>query len=423
MKYRHFKQFLEQLGKNKFFTFLNLFGISIPLMIIMLMILQIDLSIHPSGPEENNDQMLFVNATRIKSSSGGYARGKVHLDIIEKYFKHQVPEETMAFSTVSSATRFETNSVMDIPLRYTNSAFWQVFNFHFLEGRSYTRENVKQGDQVIVISRKIRQQVFDNKKAVGKTLQLNGHTCRVIGVVEDVSSLGRNTYAQVWMPYTLRSNPPFNPRGMGSATGDYTLTFKTTEDWDFQDVREHVATVGSKLNNIMGEDREFIFGGPSKAAEIYFRGYRDPESYSGLLSSYLGVAGKILIILLLPALNLVSLNLTRIQEKSHEIAIRKAFGATRQNLVVRVMLENSVLTLIGGIIGLFMAYGVAIAFKSYIFSSYYVETPAQAIVQMNYSVFFVLILVSLTFSVLSGLIPSMRISRLQPAYVLKGGAL
>jgi len=423
MRYIHFKQFLEQLGKNKFFTFLNLFGISIPLMIIMLMILQIDLSIHPSGPEEENDQMLFLNHSKVKSSSGGYAKGEVHLGIIEKYFKHQVPEETMAFSTVSSATRFETNRVMDIPMRYTNSAFWQVFDFHFLEGRSYTRENVGQGDQVIVISRKMRQEVFDNTRAVGKTLQLNGHTCRVIGVVEDVSSLGRNTYAQVWLPYTLRSNPPFNPRGMGSAVGSYTVTLKTTEDWRLQDIREHVASVGTKLNNIMGDDREFIFGGPSTAEEVYFRGYRDPEAYSGLLSSYLGVAGKILVILFLPALNLVSLNLTRIQEKSHEIAIRKAFGATRKNLIVRVMLENSVLTLIGGIIGLLMAYGVAIAFKSHIFSSYFVETPAQAIVDMNYNVFFVLIFVSLIFSVLSGLIPSIRISRLQPAYVLKGGAL
>ena len=423
MKYIHFKQFLEQLGRNKFFTFLNLFGISIPLMIIMLMVLQIDLSIHPSGPEEENEQMLFLNATRIKSSEGGYARGKVHLGIIERYFLDKAPDESLAFSAVSSLTRFETSRVMDIPLRYTNAGFWQVFDFRFLEGRSYTRENVEHGDQVIVISQKIRHQVFDNTQAVGKTLELNGHTCRVIGVVEDVSSLGRNTYAQVWLPYTLRSNPSFNPRGMGGATGDYTLTFKTTEDWNFQDIREHVASVASKLNNIMGEDREFIFGGPSSAAETYFRGYRDPEAYSGLLSSYLGMAGKILVILFLPALNLISLNLTRIQEKSHEIAIRKAFGATRKNLIVRVMLENSVLTLIGGIIGLLMAYGVAVAFKSHIFSSYFIETPAQAIVQMNYGVFFVLILVSFLFSVLSGLIPSIRISRLQPAYVLKGGAL
>jgi putative ABC transport system permease protein len=65
-----------------------------------------------------------------------------------------------------------------------------------------------------------------------------------------------------------------------------------------------------------------------------------------------------LLFMLLPALNLVNLNSSRIMERSSEIGVRKAFGATSSTLALQFIVENIVLTLLGGALGLILAYGV-----------------------------------------------------------------
>ena len=69
----------------------------------------------------------------------------------------------------------------------------------------------------------------------------------------------------------------------------------------------------------------------------------------------------ILLVMLLPTLNLININVTRIMERSSEIGVRKAFGASSRTLVYQFIVENIILTLIGGIIlGMAQTIGGAI---------------------------------------------------------------
>jgi len=422
MKYIHLKQIREQLRQNRFFTFLSLFGVSIPVMIVMIMIVKVELSINPGGPEKDNDQMLFLSRTKVRME-GDRAIGYVNLGIIEKYFSEIAPEGSLAFSRSTLTPVFLENEVLDVPIRYTNADFWDIFDFRFVEGSHYNHEKVRNKDNVVVISRNLRRKLFGMQDAVGETMELEGETYRVIGVVEDVTSLALNAYSEVWLPYTIKSFKSLDPGEIAKSAGGYRVTFRASEDWDFDQIQSDVERVRSRLNQINGEQAEILFGGPAPAAESYFRGFRDPETYEGNLLNYLALAGKALLILFLPALNLMSLNLTRIQERSQEIAIRKAFGATRKRMAFQIMGENAVLTILGGLTGLMMAYGVMYFFKDQIFAGFFIRNADQATIQINYVAFLLVMGVSLVFSILSGLIPSLRISRLQPAYVLKGGEL
>jgi len=422
MKYINFKQIREQLRQNRFFTFLSLFGVSIPVMIVMVMIVKTELYINPGGPEKDNDQMLFLNRTKVRMEEGRVS-GFVNLGIIEKYFSEIAPKGSMAFSSSTLTAIFLENEVLDVPVRYTNADFWDVFDFHFVDGSHYNLDNVGNKDNVVVISRNLSRKVFGMQEAVGKTMEVEGGTYRIIGVVEDVTSLAMNAYSEIWMPYTVKSHRMSDPEEIAKAAGGYSVAFRASENWDFDQIKSDVERVRTRLNQINGEDAEIFFGGPAPATENYFRGFRDPETYEGNLMNYLALAGKALMILFLPALNLMSLNLTRIQERSQEIAIRKAFGATRKRMAFQIMGENAVLTILGGLIGLLMAYMVMYFFKDQVFAGFFIRNADQATIQINYVAFLLVMGVSLVFSILSGLIPSLRISRLQPAYVLKGGEL
>jgi putative ABC transport system permease protein len=119
--------------------------------------------------------------------------------------------------------------------------------------------------------------------------------------------------------------------------------------------------------------------------------------------------------MVLPALNLVNLNTGRILERRSEIGVRKAFGATSAQLVWQLIVENMLLCVAGGAIGLFAARLVL----------WWLEGSGLVPylkVDMNLAIFGYGLLLSLLFGLISGVIPAWKMSRLDPAHALKGNA-
>ena len=120
-----------------------------------------------------------------------------------------------------------------------------------------------------------------------------------------------------------------------------------------------------------------------------------------------------LLFMLLPALNLVNLNTGRILERSSEIGVRKAFGATSTQLVWQLITENVLLCLAGGAIGLLCAKGVLVWLEGSGLIPYMK-------VHMNFAVMAYGLLITLVFGLLSGALPAWKMSRLDPVHALKG---
>lgn len=120
-----------------------------------------------------------------------------------------------------------------------------------------------------------------------------------------------------------------------------------------------------------------------------------------------------LIFMLLPALNLVNLNTGRMLERSTEIGVRKAFGASRQQLIGQFLVENLLLCCVGGLLGLAMA-----AATLELIEQSGVIPYLQ--VDINLTVFMLGMVISMVFGLLSGIIPAWRIAKLDPVHALKG---
>jgi putative ABC transport system permease protein len=117
--------------------------------------------------------------------------------------------------------------------------------------------------------------------------------------------------------------------------------------------------------------------------------------------------------MLLPALSLVNINSSRIRERSSEIGVRKAFGATSGALVRQFLVENIFLTLLGGVLGLALAAGALhLINRSGLIA--YTEFG------LNGRVFGGAVLAVLVFGILSGVYPAYKMSKLQAVKALKG---
>jgi putative ABC transport system permease protein len=149
-------------------------------------------------------------------------------------------------------------------------------------------------------------------------------------------------------------------------------------------------------------------------ALTYIEGYVDTgnEQKSGMLYAIMAITIFALFVMLLPTLNLVNVNITRIMERSSEIGVRKAFGASSKTLVYQFIVENLILTFLGGIIGVVLSLVVM-----YIINS--AHLIANLPLSLNFTVLFYAFLTCIFFGLLSGVYPAWRMSKLNIVKALK----
>ena len=117
--------------------------------------------------------------------------------------------------------------------------------------------------------------------------------------------------------------------------------------------------------------------------------------------------------MLLPAINLTTINISRIMERFPEIGIRKAFGASSSTLMGQFIIENVILTLIGGLIAYLLSWIILILINDS-------GVVPWGHIELDTKVFFYSMIVTIFFGIFSGVLPSYRMSRLHPAEALKG---
>jgi putative ABC transport system permease protein len=122
----------------------------------------------------------------------------------------------------------------------------------------------------------------------------------------------------------------------------------------------------------------------------------------------------VVLFMLLPAINLINLNVSRIMERASEIGVRKAFGASSWMLVGQFIVENVFLTLIGGMIGFVLSQLVLRSITNSGLIPY-------ADLNLNYRIFIYGLLTAIFFGLFSGVYPAWKMSRLHPVEALRGG--
>jgi len=142
----------------------------------------------------------------------------------------------------------------------------------------------------------------------------------------------------------------------------------------------------------------------------FIRRSSGPGSKLGTI--YFVIGAIVFVFMLLPTINLVNINITRIMERSSEIGVRKAFGASSGTLVVQFIVENMILTFLGGLLGLVFAAIVI----TIINTSGWIP---NADLSLNFGVLTISFLLCVLFGFISGVYPALRMSRLQIVSALK----
>jgi putative ABC transport system permease protein len=418
MNTHYFKMAFQMLRSNPFFAVLSIVAISITVMIVLIISMQYEMVIAPRTPEVHLDRTLILKKGILRQTeSGGMKSSLLGQDLVD-YLRSEL-STPVAISQMSSFkwNFVSVSGVLKCNLLYTDAEFWYINQFSFISGRAFIPEEVEQSIEVIVISQNIAQKQFGEEEAVGKIIEIIGKPFQIIGVVDDVSSIRRYSHADLYLPYTHNKQGNF-----AQYLGPYQLLLMAGSTDDIPRIKEEIRAAIRNLAHTLPEHNELTVPGPDTAFEDYFRGWGNEEDVD-IASSWLKILLRLLAIVLVPAINLLAINLTWIAERAREIGLRKSFGATNTTILRQLLAENTIITLIGGIMGLILTYVVANLFSQLLFRASWGEQANFADVTLSPLAFLITLASVFFLSLFSGLLPAIRLSRIQPALVLKGGAL
>lgn len=403
--------------RRKLFTAINLACIVLTLVVLMVITALLDTAFWPTGVEGRSDRLLQVYGMRSESVNDkglptGLRTGLLGYKTISRYLMPlKSVERVSAITTTSEVSVYQGERVSRLDMRRVDANYWKIMQFKLLAGRLPNEDDDRQGRMVAVLNATTARQLFPGAAAVGQRISVDGQAFEIIGVVADVIHI--NAYADIWAP--LSTFPSSNYRD--EYTGMFAALLLARSPADLPRIRADVERVARTVQPVPDQ----IFGKTTFWADtkldVFARNLlgRQSDVDSGAGRLLMMIAGGMLVFMLLPALNLVNLNMGRIMERSAEIGVRKAFGATSLQLAGQLVVENVLLCLSGGLLGLACAQGVL----------WWLEA-SQLIpyleVHINPTVFGCGVLLAFVFGLLSGAIPAWKMSRLDPVHALKGAA-
>jgi putative ABC transport system permease protein len=413
MLFNYLKIAWKVLLRRKFFTFISLFGISFTLMIMLVVAAIIDHVTGPQAPEKRVDRLLFVTKQEQRFKDGGNMNSPVSSYFMDRYVRTMKTPALVGISSVSeSATSFANNQSLNLDVRFVDANYWKVTDHDLLDGRVFTEQEVKSSSLVCVINEHTARAFFGTVKGVaGRQIEVGPHNYRVAGVVPNVAITRLASSADVWVPYTLSTSNFQDKRIDGPFLGIILAPSAEALPAVREEFRQLMKRV--EIPNPKFVKELHVYADPMMASFTRELMQRQTTEDDGLAAFMLTCTVVGLLFMLLPALNLVNLNVTRIMERSSEIGVRKAFGASGQALVGQFLVENLVLAALGGLLGLGLAAGALSLLNS---SNLFVYSHFT----LDWRLFGWGLGLAVVFGLMSGVYPAWKMSRLNPVDALRG---
>ncbi|HMQ46894.1 MAG TPA: ABC transporter permease [Saprospiraceae bacterium] len=388
-----------------------MFGICFTLLVLILLTSFLDHLFGARYPELKRSRTLYVFSIEERDSETGFSRkGALSIPFFEKYIrKMKAPEKVALASNTFWFSSYQQEKRLKFSYKYTDPDFWDIMDFKFLAGHPYTWNDIKGNAFGVVVSESFQKIYYGNEaSAIGQTFVMGNKTATIIGVVEDSPSTRVVSSASVYLPHNMfddLADPSevmgnFNAILLAHVPGDKQLIQVEFEGM----LQELPGAVSGRMTYIAFAD---------SILEVFSRNMLGDQATSGKTTFFLLIGIFAIMFMVLPAINLINININRMMERVSEIGIRRAFGASSKHLVYQFLVENTLITLMGGGVALLLAYLILTIIN-------WNQIYGLNQLTLNWNVFGIAVLVSLFFGMLSGVYPAWRMSKLKVTHTLSG---
>ncbi|MGE5725399.1 MAG: ABC transporter permease [Acidobacteriota bacterium] len=350
------RQSLQTLWAHKLRSFLTMFGIAWGVGSLLLLV-GLGEGFR-SGQEKNLAEMgrniMFSFPGRIPAVEGSLASAQPYRITYGDYLAIRAEAQHIgAISPVlerddiraSSDYRSTNGQVFGVTPDYN-----QIRNVPVGSGRWMNDEDNNERRRVAVVGWELLKDMFPGRPAVGNTILLNGAEFKVIGVLAQLGKEGHNgTNIRIFMPLnTMRVLFPLKEQNSEDAVSFLNYQPRTRE--------EHLAAK-QEVHQVIARRHNFS----AKSDDAFedwdtIEGSRRVAMIFDAMDSFLGAVG--LVTLGLGAIGIINIMLVSVSERTREIGLRKALGATRRDILMQFFLEGAFLTGLSGGIGATLTYAL-----------------------------------------------------------------
>ncbi len=342
--------------------------------------------------ESNTIELLYMPSDEeIESNSSALFEDAFTQEDIKVIETIPEVEKVVATSTESTTVRYRQEST-DGMIMGINQAYLDVQGLEIAEGRNLMAADFLGGARVAVVSEKFQEDLFEgeDEKLLGKVIYVGEQPVEIIGVMESEGGLFSFGSNMVYLPMNTWQS-------VFAKTSITEVSIQASGADELQIAGEKAAAM---LNQIHDKDDSYQVLNMEEIGEAIGKVTR---IMTIIISSIAGVS------LLVGGIGVMNIMLVSVTERTREIGVRMSLGATRGQILFQFLIEAMTLTLIGGLIGMLLGSGAALAV------SHFAGWPPL----VSLPVIIGGILFSMFIGIIFGLLPANKASRLDPIESLR----
>ena len=400
------KEAFKSITSNKVRSFLTMLGIFIGVGAVIAM-----MSIGQGAQNSITNSLSSLGTQTLYLSPGNFtenvrnARNLTNDDVTALSMLDCV--EIAAPTVTQSATLSHSNgNTVSATVTGVVPGYRTVGNYNMAQGTFISQENINNKEMVAVIGTEINKSLFGsaNSSSVGETVRIMGQPYRIIGVLEakGSSSLGTSQDQNVFIPLSTAQSRLMTRQK--NSVSQVTILVKST--YTLEEAQ-------NAIESLMQDRHDIFEGNPNDFTIMNVQEILDAVGdILGTFTLFLG--GVAAISLLVGGIGIMNIMLVTVTERTREIGLRKALGAKRSDILAQFLVESSVLSLVGGLLGI--AFGLLLAFG---IARIAAMTGTQLDVTVNPTIIIGATLFSIAVGLFFGVYPANQASRLDPVIALR----
>ena len=386
------KGVFSMMREEKLFSAIHIAGTAMAIAFTMVMAVVYYIKLAPIYPEVNRMRTVYFDGVRIQAERYGMFTHYGYKSFKEWFQNSPNIEYCTPTILAAGSGRLDKNchdfvvkgkdEYIDVIKNITSADFFKIYEYDFLEGRPFTRQEVEAKEHVAVISDALAERLFGKDvEAVGRIVKLTNtwiKEVRVVGVVRGASQLTPDSYADIIMPYTLW--------WFDNYTGSFSIIVTVKDNEQMQALKRELDDISARALQAHPEILKYSGFAEHKNPKMILTETMETHPMYALrrengqntfrmmlpgMELFKHYAGILFVLLFVPALNLCGIIAGRLERRTAEMAVRKTFGARRSTLLNQVVWENLVLTSIGGIIGLVISWISIYTFRTEILGLFF----------------------------------------------------
>lgn len=423
----YIKQILYELKNQKMMTWVSISGTALAIFMIMAIFMANRLKQLDIAPMSGRERILTGQGIDYSDGNGSSASGMgIDYELTKNLYSNLDGVERLSFIKIiwgKWGAGLRNGESMASEVMGVDDEYWKIYDYKFISGSPFEKEEIESALKLAIITKSLAQSIYKETDVAGQEIYIDDSPYTIKGVIEDPYPILQDGNIGVFITFT----PEAKSNYYEGVFGNTNVRIMLKEGVEAKHVKQQVAKRYEDLNRMYKkENKTFTYHEQPYTSEDLNSGTFGSNNNPPVKSKRIEKGLLYTFLLLLPAINLSSMTRSRLRHRISEIGVRRAFGAKKRNIISQIFMENFLISLFGGLIGL----GFSILFLLFL-SEYFinnVDIMGDTMIRIDvspviwnlfdWSTFFIAIGACFVLNIFSATLPALRASAIEPALAI-----